>query len=107
MSFVKCDVEGAELPALRGMQARLKRCRPLLLLEVFSKWTAGFGYHPVELFDFLRALGYDRFFAANGRLTPLVDVRATLAEGADRQSMNLLCAVGGWHSDRLRALREL
>lgn len=105
--FVKCDVEGAELPALQGMEAKLKCCRPLLLLEVFSKWTAGFGYHPVDLIDFLRRLGYDRFFAANARLIPLVDARATLAEGADRQSMNLLCAVGAWHADRLRALRHL
>ena len=101
MSFVKCDVEGGELPVLLGMEATLRRCKPLLFLEVFARWTESFGYRPVDLVDFLQAVGYDQFYSANGRLRYLADGRWAVAAEAEKTSTNLLCAVGGWHEDRL------
>lgn len=107
MDFVKCDVEGAELPALQGMEDRLRQCQPLLFLEVFAKWTESFGYRPTDLVDFLQAVGYDRFYSANSHLTRLADVRGAVATEAGEASTNLLCAVGGWHEDRLAGLAKL
>jgi FkbM family methyltransferase len=53
--FVKLDVEGHELPALRGAEATVRRDRPLLLIEVEERiqpvrpvldLLAGWGYRP-------------------------------------------------------------
>jgi FkbM family methyltransferase len=59
---VKIDVEGWELQALQGMQRTLKRCFPLLMIELnqperFMPWLEDFGY---------RFYGFD---AASGSLT--------------------------------------
>lgn len=51
--FVKVDVEGAELAVLRGAQATLTRCRPILLIEVHPQTDRA------ALWTLLRALGYD------------------------------------------------
>jgi FkbM family methyltransferase len=51
--FVKIDVEGFELEALRGMMATIERCRPVLMIESYPGTAAGitdilgpFGYRP-------------------------------------------------------------
>lgn len=52
---VKLDTEGAELHALRGMRAMLKRCRPVLWVELHD-WTGA--YHAQELAALLGELHY-------------------------------------------------
>jgi FkbM family methyltransferase len=53
VTMIKLDVEGAELPALRGARATLARCRPTLLIEL--EYRRG----PVdEVLVFLAELGY-------------------------------------------------
>lgn len=49
--FIKIDVEGMELQVLAGMGDLLKRCRPVMMIEVdntvedtFMKWVAENGY---------------------------------------------------------------
>ena len=59
VNLIKCDVEGYELNVLRGAHRCLADLRPKLLLEVNQTWCARFGYHPSELFEFLRELNYD------------------------------------------------
>jgi methyltransferase, FkbM family len=58
VSFVKLDVEGAELLALKGAAATIARHRPLIYCEVYRKWTEAFGYGPSELMDLAGTLGY-------------------------------------------------
>ena len=54
ISFIKCDVEGAELQVMKGAKVLLRSPNPpVLMLEVFEGWTKDFGYHPRELFGFL------------------------------------------------------
>lgn len=53
VNFIKIDVEGAELPALRGAQNTLSRYQPTILFECTKAGVSGFGYEPVDLFNFL------------------------------------------------------
>lgn len=104
LSFVKCDVEGAELLVLRGAVRTIRRFTPLLFLEVSRHWTADFGYEPADLARFLEPLGYSRFFLVTDRLVPLSDLRRDLAVQSLPDSANLLCAHDR-HGPRLDRLR--
>jgi len=104
LDFIKCDVEGAELPVLRGAGATLRRFAPLLFLEVCADWTAGFGYAPREIVPFLAPFGYRSFFLIAAAPRPLADPERELA--ALRGSANLLCAVPERHAGRLNRLRR-
>lgn len=68
LDFLKCDVEGAELPMLRGAQRTLARYSPIVFAEVYEAWTAAFGYRPEALVDFLRANGYTAFYLVDARV---------------------------------------
>lgn len=70
LAFLKCDVEGAELLALRGAEATLARHAPTLLLEVDPWFLEGFGFRPGDLLDFLSVRGYAAYRYAAGRLRP-------------------------------------
>jgi FkbM family methyltransferase len=69
---IKVDVEGAELPVLRGAQETLHRARPWLLLEVQRDTCAAAGYDQSDILSFLEQYGY-RFarIGRRGRLAPL------------------------------------
>jgi len=62
VDFIKLDIEGAELPALKGAAEVIKKFRPVLYVEVFKNWTKEFGYHPMDLYNFIKESGYRRFF---------------------------------------------
>ncbi len=60
VDIIKCDLEGAELLAMKGTTGLLKsKNPPILFLEAWSGWTKDFGYQPADLFGFLeREAGY-------------------------------------------------
>ncbi len=62
LSFIKCDVEGHELAALKGGEAVLKEYMPTLLFECHDP-EAKKG----ELFAYLTGLGYTGFFLQRGK----------------------------------------
>lgn len=80
--FIKIDVEGYELVALRGARAVLARC-PLLLAEYSPTYMRAGGQSPAELVGYLTGLGLRPHALAGGRLVP-VDP-ATLA-ASDRHT---------------------
>ena len=60
IDLVKIDVEGAELPTLRGAESILSRHRSALLLECGpDSVLRRFEYGRVDLYDFLIERGYD------------------------------------------------
>lgn len=56
--LLKCDIEGAELLALRGGEAFLRRHRPTMLLSVHPKLVIPFGYTADDVRAFVEGLGY-------------------------------------------------
>ena len=53
IDFIKLDIEGAELLALKGAVDILKRFKPVLYIEIYKGWTKEFGYHPIDIYQFL------------------------------------------------------
>ena len=69
LRLLKIDVEGAELDVLRGAAETLKRCRPLLFVEIEQRHHR----EPIrEVFDAIASFGYDGAFLDGARrLRPL------------------------------------
>jgi FkbM family methyltransferase len=59
IDFIKCDVEGAELLVFKGGKETLDRDKPIVFSEMLRKWTAKFNYHPNDIIDFFKNLGYE------------------------------------------------
>lgn len=106
IAFVKCDIEGAELLALKGMKVKLLQQQPLLFLEVCFDWTRNFGYSPQDLISFLGTLGYDRFYYVEETIHLMGNVEIEL-ERLGNTSFNILVAVSGRHGQRLEALNRI
>lgn len=89
VDFIKIDVEGAELPCLRGAAASLQQFRPHLIIEVQRKSAEAAGYDPRDILDYLAPLGYEfSIIDRAGRLS-CVD-RDTLSD-----YQNVLCSPRG------------
>jgi FkbM family methyltransferase len=70
VSFVKCDVEGAEGRVLRGGEAFLRQDSPVLLLEI-SEMSRRMGDSPADTFDFLGRLEYRGYYVAGRSWVPV------------------------------------
>jgi FkbM family methyltransferase len=61
VSFIKCDVEGAELLVLRGGRNTITEHRPALLLETEDRHAGRYGFRAADVFEFMANLGYRAF----------------------------------------------
>ncbi len=59
LDFVKLDIEGAELFALRGMKNALDKHRPVILMEICPFFLRGFGLTQLDLQQFADAAAYE------------------------------------------------
>lgn len=61
VQFVKLDIEGSELRALRGARARLAVDKPIVVTEISAGNLKRHGHTPGDLIDFLSESDYDSF----------------------------------------------
>ena len=58
LSYVKIDIEGAELFALQGMQKTIKKWLPVILIEINPFFLKGFDVTEQDVRDFFEPLNY-------------------------------------------------
>jgi FkbM family methyltransferase len=61
VSFVKCDVEGAELMILKGGKEFLLTHKPAVLCEIVEKYEERYNCNSKDVLDFMGKLGYKMF----------------------------------------------
>lgn len=57
VDYIKIDCEGSELPALRGGEETIKRCRPCIMVEQKPGHAQRFGLGETAAVDYLKSLG--------------------------------------------------
>ncbi len=70
VSFVKCDIEGADLFALRGARKIIERNRPVIVCEINPWFLEGFGLRVEDFVAFFDELGFKMYRYERGRLRP-------------------------------------
>jgi len=83
LSFIKCDVEGAELLVFRGCAKTLSEFRPTILCEVDAEWEKRYDYNPAEFIKFLEGFGYVMFI-----YDPLSKMLEKVIDGAGKGASN-------------------
>ncbi len=58
IAFIKMDIQGAELEALRGAEKLIKRDRPILFIEIEENHLTALGTSSEELIEMIFSLGY-------------------------------------------------
>jgi len=59
VSFIKLDIEGAEIHALNGATSILSECRPYIIVEWYAENFVAYGGKAEDLLEFARRLVYD------------------------------------------------
>ncbi|MBC7381411.1 MAG: FkbM family methyltransferase [Bacteroidia bacterium] len=77
IDFIKCDVEGYEVHLFPHMLNTLKRCLPLIQIEISSEINRR------AIIDLLKPLGYQAYSLANHKLELLKDETALYYEQGD------------------------
>ncbi len=86
VDLIKIDVEGSELPVLKGAVKMLERFHPYLIIEIQHETSEDGGYKAVDILEFLEPLGY-RFYTI-GRKAKLTALSAETL----RPFQNVLCS---------------
>lgn len=68
VDFIKCDIEGAEIFALKGGIETINKYKPIIFSEMLRKWSKKFNYSPNEIIKLLKDIGYKCFVVRNKRL---------------------------------------
>ena len=91
VGFIKIDVEGHELAALRGAKETIESSMPNLLVEIEERHRKG---AIKEVSSFLGDLGYEGFFILRGEAQPLVQFNASVHQNPAN--------VGSWKDGWMR-----
>ncbi len=65
IGFIKIDVEGAELSALKGSEFILRRYHPPILFECAKSSLNAHNVSPLEMYEFFRSHNYSLFLIKN------------------------------------------
>ncbi|MBX3298117.1 MAG: FkbM family methyltransferase [Acidobacteria bacterium] len=72
LDIIKIDIEGAELPALRGAKNCIERFRPTILIEINQEMYTSAGYTVGDVTSFFRMFDYDFYLIERrGKLSPV------------------------------------
>jgi FkbM family methyltransferase len=66
VSFIKCDIEGADLYAMRGARKMLEKHHPTVVIEITPWYLEGFGLKVEDVTGFFESLGYRCYRYDNG-----------------------------------------
>jgi FkbM family methyltransferase len=66
--FIKIDIEGGELFALRGAGRILEEAKPTIFCELLRKWARKCGYDVNDILKLMAEKGYKCYCAKDGRL---------------------------------------
>ncbi len=66
---LKIDIEGAELPALRGMEKSIAKFKPVVIIEMGEETFKQAGYSIKDVDGFFTQFGYSPYKFYRGRLT--------------------------------------
>ena len=99
LHFVKIDVEGAEMGALRGASKTLSRLRPVVEFESGGRSLGGFGFAANDVFDFFAGHGYVLFDILGTRMA-----RETFATSMLREQVWDYVAAPEESSDSVQAI---
>jgi FkbM family methyltransferase len=58
VSLLKCDIEGADLYAMRGARKLLEKHKPVIIIEITPWFLEGFGLSVADIYGFFEELGY-------------------------------------------------
>ena len=62
IKFIKLDVQGCELPVLKGAKNKILKDKPVMIVEIEDFQLAKFGYTPQQLISFIKEeLDYDMY----------------------------------------------
>lgn len=61
IDFIKLDIEGGELSALRGAKKSIEKFRPLVMVEINEATYTAAGYTVHDVYDFFTGISYSPF----------------------------------------------
>lgn len=93
LNFIKIDVEGAELLALQGAIQAISNYWPIIYLEICIEWTKNFSYTPLKIINFLKDLGYSKFYLVSNKIQIMSEVSQEYCEQNLPVTANLLCTI--------------
>jgi FkbM family methyltransferase len=102
IDFVKVDVEGAERLVIGGFLKSLRRFKPVLTVELCSRWSKDFGHRPAELLMMLQELGYDHFDEV-GKTGRLIEMRGLDCLNESGESVDVVCSFSSSGLSRFRS----
>jgi FkbM family methyltransferase len=77
VDFIKIDIEGSELGALRGASRLIERSRPTILIELNDAALRSCGSSPHAVKRLLQSAGYRGWVITSRGLEPLADIDAS------------------------------
>ena len=76
VSFIKVDVEGAELKVLKGAINTIKNLRPIIMIEIEDRWIESYNIKREDIDSFFNDLNYQTHHYSDGILVKC-DINST------------------------------
>jgi FkbM family methyltransferase len=89
--FIKMDIEGAELGALKGMKKLLKKCDSTVIMEFHPQSITEYGANPRDIYDLMASLGYDIKLS----LTDSISFEQLEQIAKEKIGTNIICTPSG------------